>query len=452
MRVVKRVTLLSMSLLVLGFFTEARSQQGKPAAIEAAPEPTYEVRVYNVADLIVPTPDYPYRGLGGPAMGSGSAMTGSKDWGWGIAGSMDSGMGERAMRGAGGSTMGGMAGGSGGAMRNSGGSRRAAGSGLGNASGMMGPSADDAVESESGSLRFSIGALRLVIQQTVEPNSWEEAGGAATCLNLGGLLVVRQTAALHEQLKQLLDDIRREGGVPRPLTVEAHWLFLDTERLAEMAAGLSRPTQTTATDPTARPAPTSKSGKSESIRAGQATLPNTIALSPIDRVVFNRLIETSEGYHGQVSCFDGQTVHIISGRQRTVVTDVTPIVASGAIAYDPEIEQRLAGAILQVRAALAPNGKMVVVDVESSVDHWDEAGLPIQPRGRVTQPEAGGQPPSPVAPVEIDRLNLTVHRLQTTLRIPIGQPVLIGGMTWDPHHSNQSAKRLYFFVEVRAAD
>ncbi|MBI3467323.1 MAG: hypothetical protein HY000_30305 [Planctomycetes bacterium] len=50
----------------------------------------------------------------------------------------------------------------------------------------------------------------------------------------------------------------------------------------------------------------------------------------------------------------------------------------------------------------------------------------------------------------LDRINLTVQQLSTTLRVPIGQPVLVGGMTLHPEQDNGA--RLYLFVQAIVAE
>lgn len=42
------------------------------------------------------------------------------------------------------------------------------------------------------------------------------------------------------------------------------------------------------------------------------------------------------------------------------------------------------------------------------------------------------------------------QQLSTTLRVPLGQPVLVGGMTSDPSQADSS--RLYLIVEATAGD
>jgi hypothetical protein len=65
------------------------------------------------------------------------------------------------------------------------------------------------------------GDLERAIAKTIEPDSWEEQNGpgSMTYVHEAGSLVIRQTAATHEQILQLLRDLRdakRVGqGAPR---------------------------------------------------------------------------------------------------------------------------------------------------------------------------------------------------------------------------------------------
>ncbi len=65
--------------------------------------------------------------------------------------------------------------------------------------------ADNAVTSTPGQ------TLVDILRNTVAPNSWQDSGGGQGAIReFGGLLIVRQTAAVHEQVDQLIAEIAQE--------------------------------------------------------------------------------------------------------------------------------------------------------------------------------------------------------------------------------------------------
>ncbi|MGD8451124.1 MAG: permease prefix domain 1-containing protein [Phycisphaerae bacterium] len=51
-----------------------------------------------------------------------------------------------------------------------------------------------------------------LIEQTIDPDAWLCNGGMGTARILNGVLVVRQTPKIHEEVEQLLDDLREAGA------------------------------------------------------------------------------------------------------------------------------------------------------------------------------------------------------------------------------------------------
>jgi hypothetical protein len=58
-------------------------------------------------------------------------------------------------------------------------------------------------------LDVSGGKLLKIITTTIEPDSWDAGGGYGSILEYQGALIVSQTQDVHQQLQQLLDDLRK---------------------------------------------------------------------------------------------------------------------------------------------------------------------------------------------------------------------------------------------------
>ena len=116
------------------------------------------------------------------------------------------------------------------------------------------------------------------------------------------------------------------------------------------------------------------------------------------------------------------------------------------------IEKPNFGALLEIRPTRSlSNGATptVVVDLKSTVT----AQAQPQPA-----PEGNGQSAA-VAPV-VDRMAIEIQEFATTLRMPFGTPMLVGGLTYAPPSAGRSdaggepatageTPQLYLVLEVR---
>jgi hypothetical protein len=92
------------------------------------------------------------------------------------------------------------------------------------------------------------------------------------------------------------------------------------------------------------------------------------------------------------------------------------------VGYQPIVTNLTFGAVLEIRPTLIPLGgseKAAMVDLKSTVtvaaDKADE--------GKTVE---GGMTPT------VDRVSIQTQDFATTLRVPLGKPTLIGGMTDNP--------------------
>ena len=65
------------------------------------------------------------------------------------------------------------------------------------------------------------------ITSLIDPESWEENGGAGSLQPIGGALAVNNTEAVHKKLTELFTALRRETDNLRTLSIDAQWLLLD---------------------------------------------------------------------------------------------------------------------------------------------------------------------------------------------------------------------------------
>ena len=269
------------------------------------------------------------------------------------------------------------------------------------------------------------GELIKLIQDTVAPDCWRSNGGSLGSISeLGGHLIITLSAENQRAVAALLDQVAG-SGVNALVTVRAQWVLLHPDELGGLLKAAGAP----ANEPNA----------------------SRVRVAEIDPVALDKLGNKVVRYRAQTTCFNGQTVHVSSGRGRLAVTGLTAVVASGgSAAYNPTVTTIRTGAVLQVTPLLWPDGSRAVVDVHSTVCEWDDASniaaAPLPAAGMAATR------PASVPLEQLDRLNLVVQELETTLRIPVGKPVLVGGMTLEPTVSVPDGRQMYLILDVTGSD
>jgi hypothetical protein len=395
-------------------------------------EVVYVLRTYEVSDLVVSIQDHPF------ALSPGGA---SKSFG-------------------GGGTGGGMGGGGGmfsvpdprqnSGLRTSGGGYASVrlcqfGGGGGGAPSRDGESAG--VVATPGSINMD--DLKRVLVSTVAADSWAENGsGEGEVQSLGTALVVWQSPEVHEMIHGLLRQIRLGVGDRKTMTVDARWIFVNSDELDRLMV------------------------------SDQQGVPT------VDRDVLAEFSRRAGSIRGITNCFSSQLVYLVSGVRRNVVSGYIPVVGqvgppadieqlasspsrslvqfasdsstleggNGAqVGYQPIVDKPNLGVLLEIRPTYLRDAGDAIVDLKSTLTNADEQVLPAG---------NGTMPPT------VDRIAIGTHEFATTLRMPLGKPVLVGGLTQVPPvtivdeavesaASNQTAgagaesPQLYLVLELR---
>jgi len=236
--------------------------------------------------------------------------------------------------------------------------------------------------------------LEEMLRYAVDPLSWTYYGRIE---RFNTVLVITQSEANHRQIADLLAQLRSE----RPtVKIEARWVLLDVAEAAQL-------------------------------------LPPTDVVPAVLEPDALAKVEEKIVYRGQITGLSQQTVHLAAGRTETLLTDVEPIVAESVTGICPSLEAFLSGAMLEVTAAVAPDGASATVDLRSVVSEMEKGSKRSVP--------AGGKG---VPLTELDVPQFLLHTLRTTLRMPTGRAVVVGGLT-SPMAKN--GKVLYLVLEVGVA-
>lgn len=274
--------------------------------------------------------------------------------------------------------------------------------------------------------RTSIDALIDTITTTISPDEWDDVGGQASITALGASLIVSAPVDTHDKIAALLDLFRKRWGSLRTISVQAHWLWL-TEK--ELTAALADKLPAEEGRPVAFGATTDAAWQQlgELAAAGENRRP---------------------GYHAVLTCYNGQTVHVQAGGQRLTVVGMTPVVGGNETepAYSPQVRAIQEGAALQMTPIATRTAKYVVIDVHSRVNLLEAADA--KPAAAEGQAQAGGSVAQVIA--ALDRPALQSQRLSTTLRIPVGRPTLVGGMTFAS--AGAGGSNLYLFLTANVQE
>jgi hypothetical protein len=252
---------------------------------------------------------------------------------------------------------------------------------------------------------LSPGVLVELIRRTIDPLSWY-GDPHIRIDHVGTLLVVVQTEANQERIAAFIDQFRVAFPI---LAIEARWMVIPEHRLKTLIADSHR---------------------------RQPKVPRLLTEEALARA------EAMTMCRAQLTCFDRQTVHVASGTGHSVFSNVEPVVAEAVVGWTPTVTTLLSGALLEVTPALSGDRSAVTMKVHSVITQMLESPT------RVT--ESGG-PGGAIPPTKtvIDLPHFLLHTFRTTVRMPLGRPVLVGGIT-GPNAPDGHV--VYLVVEVDASD
>jgi hypothetical protein len=287
------------------------------------------------------------------------------------------------------------------------------------------------------SVRTSMGSLIETITSTIDPDGWADTGGPSTISPVGSSLLISTTSETHAKLTALIDLFRQRWGSLRTINLDAHWLWLSPQQVAD-AMG----------QPAAGP---------NALGDGASQLLTT-SVSP---EAWKKLLAVAadekvspRGFHAMVTCYNGQTVTAQAGSQRLAVIGLNAVTTSGEhakVAFAPVLRNIHEGATLQITPLATRHVKYVVLDVHSRVNLLPAASRPEPEPGAKVQADGKPLADDPrVLVAALDRGALQTQRLETTLRVPVGQPTLIGGMTFVGQEGKSA--NLYLFINAKVQE
>jgi len=240
--------------------------------------------------------------------------------------------------------------------------------------------------------------LMNLITSTIATKTWDINGGTGTMSRYGSLLCISQSFEVQDEVQELLHELRAKRRAAPTVVVDLQWLWLDAAQYEKLMGG-------------AKPA---KDGRT------RLTV-DAKALKAIGRKV--------PGFRGRIACADGQLVHLASGDRRSLIVGAVPVVGGTdtGVGYTPVIHVPNVGVVVELRPTVAPGGT-ASIDVASTVTRWGKP-QPTAILGASQSATAG------VASCPVQRPNIPTQQLAATVRVPLGRPVVLGGLTFAPAES-----------------
>jgi hypothetical protein len=274
-------------------------------------------------------------------------------------------------------------------------------------------------------------------------------GGRSEVKVLGDFLAISTTEKKHQQIAAFLASLRQRTATRKMVAVEVHWLWLTEEQLKSLVP----------------------------LKAGddRATVRLNVDEAVWQRHAQERAKEDSDlrpGYHATVTCMNGQTVLANGGSQKRFISTMIPVVGDAVPPVAPRADSSplpsQPSPMTGYQPAITTIQEGAAVQVKPIVCEGNHVLLDIHVRAVEVQQPDGGQPeprPSSDLPAKADyragvvrelasvveRPIVLNHRLDTTLRVPLGRRVLVGGITRSVEPS-QGEPNLYVFVEASLVD
>ena len=248
-----------------------------------------------------------------------------------------------------------------------------------------------------------------LIQNVIAPDSWDSVGGPGTCDPYDKVLAFSQTIPIHLEIEAFLDSLRAQRQALPTVVVDARWLVLDSD-LLDRLLGDRKPRDADA------------------------------AQVAVDPESLDLLTRTVPSYRARIHCVSGHKAYLAAGDRRTVVHGAIPVVGSG-IGYQPVMRIPNVGLVLEIRPTVDRDRKTALVDVESTVTRWRKPDRALRMGTRFPPSEVGYsydgvretvEEPGGETSVDVDRVNLPTQQFAASLRVPLGRPILVGGVTLSP--------------------
>jgi general secretion pathway protein D len=315
-----------------------------------------------------------------------------------------------------------------------------------------------------------VAEITSLMQETVSPDSWRDAGGTVGSLReLNGQLIVTQTPENQRQIEGLLEQLRETRAIQ--ITVETRFLTVQRNFLEDVGFDFdfifngNNPLQkydpTGGADPNAVakvPGTGSWSAVPVINNSSSFTGPGTVTTGApgtlnreftaingltaagtfLDDFQVSFLIRATQAQRQttlltapRLTLFNGQTAYVLVAVQQPYVSDLQPVVGTQAVAFDPTISTVNSGVMLQVQATVSADRKYVTMTLQPTLQTLLAlVNFSFQQSNNTTGVTSGGQLINTSAGSGIIQEPVTqITQVSTSVSVPDGGTLLLGGQT-----------------------
>ncbi|HWP39446.1 MAG TPA: hypothetical protein VNL70_00875, partial [Tepidisphaeraceae bacterium] len=314
-----------------------------------------------------------------------------------------------------------------------------------------------AEETEAATRADLVDAITSLIRDTVASDTWRDNGGTIGSMReLGGQLIVTQTPENQRQLVRLLEQLRETRAIQ--ITVETRFLSVQRNFLEDIGVdfdmlipagqlwsqvgtiSISQDHHTYTSLPNLTTGVPGNIATELSSAVTEGTIPATFAVGNgagggvtfLDDFQVSVLLRATQATQNATSLtaprltlFNGQRAYMAVSTDTAYVSDLTPIVGTQAVAFDPQPAVQPAGVILDVQATVSSDRKYVTLTLRPTLTRLlDLVNFPVT---ALTAGTEGSPPITQTAFLQQPIIQSTVVR--TTVSVPDGGTLLLGGQT-----------------------
>ncbi|HMB96513.1 MAG TPA: hypothetical protein VKK61_10780, partial [Tepidisphaeraceae bacterium] len=308
-----------------------------------------------------------------------------------------------------------------------------------------------------------VASIIKLMEDTVASDSWKDNGGnVGSIRELGGQLIVTQTPENLRSLARLLEQLRETRAIQ--ITVETRFLTVQRNFLEEIGvdfdfsikngglgnnvgpiAGNNNTLQYTTLDNLSTGLPGNIATDLKALTSNGATIPpnfsltnptgGPITLTFMDDFQVQTLLRATQVSQNtttltapRITLFNGQRSYVVVATETAYVSDLTPVVAAGSVAFDPTVGIVQSGVLLDVQATVSADRKYVTLTLRPILSRLRSlTNFPVTALAVNNGVNGGGTSVTQTAFLQQPVRDIT--QVNTTVSVPDGGTLLLGGQT-----------------------
>ena len=303
-----------------------------------------------------------------------------------------------------------------------------------------------------------VDAITKLIEETVDANSWRDNGGQVGAVKeLSGQLIVTQTSENQEALVSLLEKLRENRAIE--ITIEARFVQVSRHYLEDVGLNLDFFFNTTnpqhfSTIAVTQNSSTFTQNPSTTVPGSlgsASTIPQSLSLQAtyLDNFQVNLLLNATEASSRsseltapRLTLFNGQQAYVQFVNVQYYVSNLTPVLGNGVGGFQATVSPLPTGAKLAVQATVSSDRKYVTLTIQPQLSSlislstfsFEQASTSFSNTGVGGQTFVNGG----LGTAFIQEPNIDLTDVKTTVSVPDGGTLLLGGQTQSGEIENEA--------------